>query len=72
MNPQRIFGIVLLVVGAILLFVGMNASQSMVEQVNQTFAGRFSDGTTWYIIGGIAAGLFGVLMLVFDLRARAA
>jgi uncharacterized membrane protein len=72
MNSQRLFGIVMLVVGVILLFVGMNASQSMVEQLNQTFAGRFSDSTTWYIVGGLAAGLVGTLMLVFDLRRKAA
>lgn len=72
MNQQRLLGIVLVVVGVILLFVGINASQSMVEQVNQTFADRLRDGTTWYIIGGIAAGLFGALMLVPDLRDKAA
>lgn len=72
MDPQRLFGIVLLVLGAILLFVGMNSSQSLGEQVSQTFTGRFSERTTWYLIGGIVAGLLGVLLLFVNVRGRAA
>jgi drug/metabolite transporter (DMT)-like permease len=65
MNPQRIFGIVLFVVGVILIVVGMNSSHSIADQVSNTFTGRFTEATTWYIIGGIAAALFGLFMMVF-------
>lgn len=62
MNPQRIFGIVLVVIGIVLIIVGVNSSNSVADQVSETFTGRFTDKTTWFIIGGIAAVLFGGLM----------
>ena len=70
MNPQRIFGIVLLVIGAIVLIVGMNASHSAADQISNTFTGRFTHGTAWYIFGGGAAALFGLLLVVVDVRGR--
>ena len=72
MNPQRIVGIVLLVVGIILIVIGMNSSHSVADQVSDTFTGRFTQATTWYIVGGIGAALLGVLMAAFGGgRARA-
>jgi Protein of unknown function (DUF3185) len=64
MTPQRIFGSLILIGGMILLFVGMNASHSMADQVSNTFSGRFTQGTTWYILGGIATGLLGLFLLL--------
>jgi len=72
MNPQRIVGVVLVVVGVILLSVGINASHSLADQVTNTFTGRFTQATTWYIIGGIASALLGVLMVLVDLRRKTA
>ena len=65
MSPPRILGIVLIVVGVILFIVGMNASHSMADQISDTFTGRFTEGTTWYIIGGIAVGVLGLLLVLF-------
>jgi drug/metabolite transporter (DMT)-like permease len=65
MSPQRIIGVVVLVAGIALLIVGVNASNSLADQVSETFTGRFTKATTWYIIGGIAAGVLGLLMVVF-------
>ena len=64
MNPQRIIGVVLLVLGVVLLVTGMNSSHSMADQLSNTFTGRFTDHTTWYIIGGIVAGIAGLSLLV--------
>ena len=72
MNPQRIFGIVLLMVGVLLLIVGMNASHSVADRVSNTFTGRFTDGTTWYIFGGIALALVGLFMALMGGRRKAA
>ena len=72
MNPQRMAGVVLLVVGAVLLIVGINASNSVVDQVSNTFTGRFTQATTWYIRGGIAVALFGLVLLLVHLRGRLA
>ncbi len=65
MSAQRIGGIVLLVIGIVLFCVGMNASNSMADQVKNTFTGRFTEATSWYIFGGLAMGLFGLLITVF-------
>jgi Protein of unknown function (DUF3185) len=65
MSPARIFGIVLLVVGVIVMIVGMNASHSVADQVSNTFTGRFTDATTWYIIGGIGGAVLGLVLTVF-------
>jgi uncharacterized membrane protein len=68
MNTQRIFGAVLLVVGIILLIIGLNASDSISDQVSEAFTGRFTRETMWYIIGGAAAGLLGLLLMLFGSR----
>lgn len=70
MSPQKILSIVLLIVGVVLLVMGVNASHSISDQVSNTFAGHFTQSTTWYIVGGIAAGLFGLLMLIFGPRGK--
>jgi len=65
MNINQIIGIVLLVVGGILLYFGYQASQSIGEQVFESFAGRFTESTTWYFILGAAAMVGGVFLIAF-------
>ena len=64
MAINRLVGIVLVIVGIILLFFGWQGSQSMADQVSETFTGRFTEGTMWYIIGGATALVAGAVMLV--------
>jgi hypothetical protein len=68
MNTQRIVGIVMIVIGVILFIVGMNSSESVVDQVSETFTGRFTRDTIWYIVGGVGLALLGLLMTVFSGR----
>lgn len=68
MNAQGILGIVLIAVGIALLVFGWNASQSLVDQVSETFTGRFTDETMWYFIGGAAAAVVGVVMIAGSRR----
>ncbi len=70
MSMQRIFGIVLLAAGVALLIVGMNASHSAADQISNTFTGKFTRETAWYIFGGGAAGLVGLMMVVFGAGAK--
>lgn len=70
MNPFRILGSVVLAVGVALLIIGMNSSHSMADQVSNTFTGRFTDHTTWYIIGGIAVGFLGLAMTFLGPRGK--
>jgi drug/metabolite transporter (DMT)-like permease len=68
MSPQRIAGIVLLLIGVILLIVGINASDSVADKFSNFFSGHFTDSTMWYIIGGIALALVGLLSFSLTLR----
>lgn len=70
MNSQAIFGGVLLVLGVVLLIFGMNASHSVADQVSNTFSGKFTQDTMWYIIGGIALGVLGLFTLLFGVRGK--
>jgi hypothetical protein len=70
MSTQRIFGIVLLLVGIALLIVGMNASHSAADQISNSFTGKFTQDTAWYIFGGAGAGLFGLLLVLMGPSGR--
>ena len=72
MSPQRIIGIVLLVIGMALIVVGMNASHSVADQVSNTFTGKFTHDTALYIFGGVAVALIGLLMNLFGVRGKGA
>ncbi len=63
MTRQHMFGVVLVLVGVVLLIVGMNASHALVDQVHSTFTGRFTQATTWYLLGGAVTGLLGLYLL---------
>lgn len=65
MSSIKIVGIVLIVVGAILLFFGIQSSQAAGDQIVEAFTGRFSDMTMWYLIGGAAAVIAGVFLTFF-------
>ena len=70
MNMYRIVGVVVLVVGIVLFIVGMNSSHSLADRVSDTFTGRFTDATTWYIVGGIATGVLGLLLVFVGFRGK--
>jgi drug/metabolite transporter (DMT)-like permease len=67
---SKILGIVLLVVGAILLFFAYQQSQSLGDQVSEAFTGRFTDSTIWFLILGAASAAAGVGLLLFGKTAR--
>lgn len=63
MSAQRIAGLILLVAGIVLFVVGMNASDSFADQWSNFFTGHFTDTTVWYMVGGIAAAVFGLILM---------
>ena len=68
-NLNRVLGVVLLIVGIALLIVGVNASPPLVLHISNMIAGRLTDATTWYILGGSASALLGILVMHFGVRA---
>jgi hypothetical protein len=55
----------LAVAGAVLLWTGMKARDSLAERATEVFTGRNTDRTTLYIAGGGAALAGGILLLLF-------
>jgi hypothetical protein len=70
MKPQLVYGAMILIAGVALLIFGMNASHSMADQMSNSVYGRFTQGTTWYILGGLAAGLLGLYLLLTNLLSK--
>ena len=62
MSPQRILGIVLVVVGVVLAIIGFQATDSLGDRISNTFTGHWTDKTNFYIVGGIAAVVVGALL----------
>lgn len=64
MKPMKIIGLALIVLGAVVLFFGYNATQSVTEQLTEGLTGRFSDETMLYVLGGAIAIATGLLFVV--------
>ncbi|HKK54733.1 DUF3185 family protein [Marinobacter sp.] len=65
MGNSRLIGVVLLVIGAVLLYFGYQSSQSLGGQITESLTGRFTDETMWYLIAGAAAACAGAFMVFF-------
>lgn len=59
MSNTKLMGVVLLIAGLILVFFGWQSSQSIGDQVTEMATGRFTEGTMWYLIGGIVIAVAG-------------
>lgn len=70
MHWSRILGITLIVVGAISLYFGWEAAQTVEEEMRLRRLGRFSEGTTRYFVWGGGAAVMGLLLAVFGVRGR--
>ena len=70
MDSRRILGFVLLAIGIFAFGIGISSSRSVADQVSNTFIGRFTDTTTWYLLGGIAAAVFGLMLVSFGYRGK--
>lgn len=61
---KKLIGLVLLVVGGVLLYFGITATESPVEALSQTLTGRYSDETMIYLISGGALAIIGLVLSV--------
>ena len=62
MSNQRILGVLLLVIGLVLLYLGLRATDTVRESIAEGVTGTFTDRTTWYLVGGAAAAIVGGLL----------
>ena len=64
MNISKVIGVVLLIVGAVLIIIGVVASRSLADNLSSMFRGRLTQHTMWYIFGGIAVAVVGLLLTI--------
>ncbi len=64
MGKTKLIGIVLLAVGAVLLYFGFNAANAPVEEIGEALTGRYSNETMMYLVGGGIAVVAGLVMLI--------
>jgi drug/metabolite transporter (DMT)-like permease len=69
MRSNQIIGILLVAVGLFLLVFGYNASQAPLDQLSETFTGRFRDSTMLYLLGGVIAVVAGGALAMMGRRA---
>jgi len=65
MGIVRIFGLVLIAVGSVLLIFGYQATQSVGERIVDGVTGHFTNQTMLYLIGGVAAVVGGLGLSVW-------
>lgn len=70
MSLWRLVGVALLIVGLGLLYFGWQATEAFDEQVREAITGQYSDETLWQLIGGAAAAVVGLLLVLFGGKTR--
>jgi hypothetical protein len=65
---SKAVGIAMLVVGAVLLIYGINASDSLGSEVKEVFTGTPTDKSIWLIVGGVLLGVLGLVALARPAR----
>ncbi len=64
MKQTKLLGIILFAVGAVLLFFGLNAANSPIEEIGEALTGRYSNETMLYLVGGAVLAVVGFIMLI--------
>lgn len=62
--PNKVIGLVLVIVGIGLLYWGYNESQSISSQVSEAFSGSPQDNVMYKYIGGAVALVVGIYLAV--------
>jgi hypothetical protein len=62
LSPQRIFGLVLLGVGIVLLLLGIQTPEPVVDTAKEGAVGPNLDRAMWYLVGGSAMALVGIAL----------
>jgi hypothetical protein len=64
MPTNKIISVALLAVGVVLIVYGFSASQSFRSDVSRFFTGSPTDKTLWLFLGGVVAGVAGLVGLL--------
>ena len=58
---NKLVSLVLLVGGLVLIIIGFNATHSFSSDVSRFFTGSPTDKAVWMLIGGVVAGVIGLV-----------
>lgn len=72
MNQRNILGAGLLVVGLILLWFGLRATDSVGESIQEGLTGKYSDKTTLFVVSGALLTIVGGGLAFFGSRSSRA
>jgi hypothetical protein len=61
---NKMFAIVLLVGGVVLMILGVQATNSFSSDVSRFFTGSPTDKAIWMLIGGLIAAVVGLAMML--------
>ena len=61
---NKLIPIVLLVTGVVFIVIGINATNSFSSDVSRFFTGSPTDKAIWMLIGGMVAGIIGLIGLM--------
>lgn len=62
MSARKILGLALLVGGLVLLYFGMNASESFASEVSEMVSGSPTDRSIWMLTAGGASAVAGAFL----------
>jgi len=68
LRMNNIIGLAVFALGIILLIFGFNESHSFSSDVSRTFTGNPTDRSIWFIAGGAAAVIVGLVLSVRGMR----
>lgn len=64
MKTGKLIGIALLILGGVLLYFGVNATEAPMEEIGEAVTGKYSDETMMYLVGGGIAAVIGLVMVL--------
>ena len=62
MSMTRVFGVLLLIAGVVLIIIGVVDSRSLADNLSTIFRGRLTQHTMLYLFGGIASAVVGLVL----------
>jgi len=63
-------GAILVVLGIVLLVLGIRESDSFASEISEFFTGNPTDRAVWFMLGGAAAIIGGLVVLGMSFRSR--
>ena len=60
MKSKSFIGIALLAVGIVFVFLGLQSSQGLDDQVLESITGEYTDSTIWYWLVGVVSAVIGL------------